>query len=77
MSRGRCSRVFWKMVYGKIFRKPFSSFSLTFFRSKSNVFLLTLVLQRNKRPQMMKTFYEKRFTSKQTEVSLIKKKKKK
>ena len=30
--------LFWKMVYGKIFRKPFSNFCLMIFRSKSNVF---------------------------------------
>jgi hypothetical protein len=59
--------VFWKMVYGKIFRKPFSSIYITIFRSNYKRFPLTLVLQRNKRPKMMKTFYGKRFTSKQTE----------
>jgi hypothetical protein len=32
------ARVFWKMVYGKNFRKPFSLFSLMIFQSKSNVF---------------------------------------
>jgi hypothetical protein len=30
--------LFWKMVYGKIFRKPFSVFYLLIFRSKQNIF---------------------------------------
>jgi hypothetical protein len=34
----RVECVFWKMVYGKIFRKPFSYFSLTIFRSTTNIF---------------------------------------
>jgi outer membrane biosynthesis protein TonB len=36
--RRRCVFLFWKMVYGKIFRKPFSLFSLMILRSNSNVF---------------------------------------
>jgi hypothetical protein len=59
--------MFWKMVYGNFFRKPFSSFSFAILRSKTNIFGLTLILRRNKRLQMLKTFYEKRFQSKQTE----------
>ena len=62
------SRVlFWKMVYGNFFRKPFSFFSFVFLRSNTNVFQLTFILRRNKRLQMLKTFYGKRFQPKQTE----------
>jgi hypothetical protein len=61
---------FWKMVYGKIFRKPFSSIYKAIFRSNFKPFPLTSVLQRPKRPKMLKTFYGKRFTSKQTEPKL-------
>ena len=44
------SRVlFWKMVYGNFFRKPFSFFSFAFLRSNTNVFRLTFILRRNKR----------------------------
>jgi hypothetical protein len=62
--------VFWKMVYGKIFRKPFSLFYTAIFRSIYVDFLLTSVLQRLKLLKMLKTFYGKRFTSKQTEPKL-------
>jgi hypothetical protein len=62
--------VFWKMVYGNFFRKPFSPFSFAFFLSKSNIFMLTFILRRNKRLQMLKTFYGKRFTSKQKEPKI-------
>ena len=58
---------FWKMVYGKIFRKPFSSIYKAILRSKTNIFRLTSILRRNKSLQMLKTFYGKRFQSKQTE----------
>ena len=61
------ARVFWKMVYGKIFCKPFSLFYAAIFRSIYVNFPLTLVLQRPKHPKMLKTFSVKRFTSKQTE----------
>jgi hypothetical protein len=63
------ARVFWfrKMVYGNIFRKPFSVFSLAILRSNENIFSLTFVLRCNKRLQMLKTFYGKRFQPKQTE----------
>ena len=64
---GVCANEFWKMVYEKFFRKPFSIFYLGIFRSKDKRFPLTFILQRNKRPKMMKIFYGKRFTSKQTE----------
>jgi hypothetical protein len=57
MSREGDARVFWKMVYGKNFRKPFSLFSSAIFRSISVGFLLTSVLQHPKRPKMLKTFY--------------------
>jgi hypothetical protein len=67
MSREGDACVFWKMVYGKIFRKPFSLFSSAIFRSIFIHFLLTSVLQRPKRPKMLETFYGKHFTSKQTE----------
>ena len=51
------SRVlFWKMVYGNFFRKPFSFFSFTFLRSNTNVFQLIFILCRNKRLQILKTF---------------------
>jgi hypothetical protein len=69
LSREGDARVFWKMVYGKIFRKPFSLFYTAIFRSIYVDFLLTSVLQRPKRPKMLKTFYRKRFTSKQTETN--------
>jgi hypothetical protein len=38
------ARVFWfrKMVYGNIFRKPFSVFYSAILRSKKNIFSLTL-----------------------------------
>ena len=58
---------FWKMVYGKIFRKPFSSIYKVILWSKTNIFRLTSILRRNKRLQILKIFYEKRFQSKQTE----------
>ena len=58
---------FWKMVYGNIFRKPFSVFSFSILRSNENIFSLTFVLHCTKRLQMLKTFYEKRFQPKQTE----------
>jgi hypothetical protein len=64
--RSRAPRVLWKMVYGNFFRKPFSSFSFAFLRSNTNVFRLTFILRRNKRLQMLKTFYGKRFQPKQT-----------
>ena len=67
MGRSELPRVFWKMVYGKFFRKPFSSFSFAILQSKTNIFGLTFILRRNKRLQMLKTFYGKRFQSKQTE----------
>ena len=51
------ARVFWKMVYGKIFRKPFSLFSSVIFRSICIRFSLTSVLQHPKRPKVLKTFY--------------------
>ena len=63
----RKPHAFWKMVYGKIFRKPFFSIYKAIFRSNYRPFLLTLILQRPKRLKMLKTFYEKHFTSKQTE----------
>ena len=47
--------------------KPFSHFFLKDFPFKDKQFTLTFILQRNKHLQMMKTFYEKCFTSKQTE----------
>jgi hypothetical protein len=56
MGRSELPRVFWKMVYGKFFRKPFSSFSFAILRSKTNIFGLTFILRRNKRLQMLKTF---------------------
>jgi hypothetical protein len=59
--------MFWKMVYGKIFRKPFSLFYAVIFWSISVNFPLTSVLQRPKRPKMLKTFYGKRFQPKQME----------
>jgi hypothetical protein len=66
--RSRAPRVFWrKMVYEIFFRKPFSFFSFAFLRSNTNVFLLTFILRRNKRLQMLKMFYGKRFQPKQTE----------
>jgi hypothetical protein len=55
------------MVYGKFFRKPFSVFSFTILRSTTNIFSLTFVFRCNKRLQMLKTFYGKRFQPKQTE----------
>ncbi len=62
------SRVlFWKMVYGNFFRKPFSFFSFAFLRSNTNVLRLTSILRHNKRMQILKTFYGKRFQLKQTE----------
>jgi hypothetical protein len=62
------SRVlFWKMVYGNFFRKPFSFFSFAFLRSNTNVLQLTSILRHNKRMQILKTFYGKRFQLKQTE----------
>ena len=67
MDRSELPRVFWKMVYGKFFRKPFSSVSFAILRSKTNIFGLTFIFRQNKRLQMLKTFYEKRFQSKQTE----------
>ena len=57
MSREGDAHVFWKMVYGKFFHKPFSLFSSAIFRSICICFLLTSVLQRPKRPKMLKTFY--------------------
>ena len=36
---------FWKTVYGKIFRKPFSSIYKAILRSKTNIFRLTSILQ--------------------------------
>jgi hypothetical protein len=66
-NESRKPHAFWKMVYGKIFRKPFSSIYKAIFQSNYKPFLLTSVLQRPKRPKMLKTFYEKCFTSKQTE----------
>ena len=71
MSREGDARVFWKMVYGKKFRKPFSLFSSAIFRSICIRFLLTSVLQHPKRLKMLKTFYGKHFTSKQTEPKTI------
>ena len=38
MGRSELPCVFWKMVYGKFFRKPFSSFSFAILRSKTNIF---------------------------------------
>ena len=67
MSREGDACVFWKMVYRKKFCKPFSLFSSVIFRSICIRFPLTSVLQRPKCPKMLKTFYEKHFTSKQTE----------
>ena len=49
------ARVFWKMVYKKNFRKPFSLFYAAIFRSIFVNFPLTSVLQRPKRPKMLKT----------------------
>ena len=63
---------FWKMVYGNIFRKPFSVFSFAILRSKTKIFRLTFVLRCNKRLQMLKMFYRKRFQPKQTEPKLKK-----
>ena len=54
----RKPHAFWKMVYGKIFRKPFSSIYKAIFRSNYRPFLLTSILQRPKRLKMLKTFYE-------------------
>ena len=67
--RGGRSLCKWVLENGlrKIFRKPFSIFYLRIFRSKDKWFPLTFILQRNKRPKMMKIFYGKHFTSKQTE----------
>jgi hypothetical protein len=63
--------VFWrKMVYEIFFRKPFSFFSKAFYGQITNVLHLTFILRRNKRLQMLKTFYEKRFQPKQTEPKL-------
>ena len=62
---------FWKMVYGNIFRKSFSVFSFAILQSKTKIFRLTFVLRCNKRLQMLKTFYGKRFQSKQTEFKQI------
>ena len=53
------------------FRKPFSSIYKAIFRSKYKFFPLTSILQRPKRPKILKTFYGKRFTSKQTEPKVI------
>jgi hypothetical protein len=47
---------FRKMVYGNIFRKPFSVFSFGILRSNENIFSLTSVLHCTKRLQMLKTF---------------------
>jgi hypothetical protein len=58
---------FGKWFTEKNFRKPFSSIYKAIFRSNYKPFPLTSVLQRPKRPKMLKPFYEKRFTSKQTE----------
>jgi hypothetical protein len=55
------------MVYGKIFRKPFSSVYKAILRSNENIFSLTFVLHCTKRLQMLKMFYGKRFQPKQTE----------
>jgi hypothetical protein len=62
---------FWKMVYGNFFRKPFSVFSFGILRSNTNIFSLTFVLHCNKRLQMLKTFYGKRFQPKQTEPKIV------
>ena len=64
--RSRAPRVLWKMLYGNFFRKPFFFFFFAFLRSNTNVFWLTFILRRNKRLQMLKTFYGKRFQPKQT-----------
>ena len=63
----RKPHTFWNMVYGKNFRAPFSSIYKAIFQSNYKPFPWTSVLQRLKRPKMLKTFYGKRFTSKQTE----------
>jgi hypothetical protein len=55
------------MVYGNFFRKPFSFFSFAFYGQITNVLRLTFILRRNKRLQMLKTFYGKHFQPKQTE----------
>ena len=70
MSITRCE--FRKMVYEKFFRKPFFKILLRFLRSTENVCMLILILQRNKRPKMMKIFYGKRSTLKQTEPNMEK-----
>jgi hypothetical protein len=62
---------FRKMVYGNIFRKPFSVFSFGILRSNENIFSLTSVLHCTKRLQMLKTFYGKRFQTKQTEPLFV------
>ena len=62
--------MFWKMVYGKILRKPFSLFYTAIFGSIYVDFLLTSVLQPPKHLKMLKTFYGKRFTPKQTEPKI-------
>ena len=62
----RCAK-FWKMVYEIIGRKSFSVFLQRLFRSTEVIFSLTSILQRNKHPQILKTFFEKYFIAKQTE----------
>ena len=64
---GETHALFWKMVYGKIFRKPFSLFYILIFRSKQNIFRWLSILLRTKCPKILKTFSVKRFTSIQTE----------
>ena len=66
---------FWKMIYENFGRKPFIKILKGVFRSTENVFSLTSILQVNKHPQMLKMFYGKYFTAKQTKPKMKKKKK--
>jgi hypothetical protein len=64
------------VCFGKWFTEIFSVnrfplFPLRFYESKTNIFRLTSILRRNKRLQILKTFYGKRFQSKQTEPKSI------
>jgi hypothetical protein len=64
------------MIYENFGRKPFTKILKGVFRSTENVFSLTSILQVNKHPQMLKMFYGKYFTAKQTKPKMKKKKKK-
>jgi hypothetical protein len=58
---------FGKTIYENFGHKFFSHFLQRVFRSIEIIFRLTSILQQNKHLQMLKIFFKKYFTAKQTE----------